>query len=688
MTMIDILIRNARARQAWQPRNTIFFLGLIFATTLVALSVTWLAGALPWHGVRLMFFFSSMAVVVIVMGIPAISERVTSALNRLASLLSRRGAFQSNAAEEAPKFALIRIAFGLFLTIRAFWLIYYMSSDDWSSYSVSIPAIASAIFALLVTVGLFTQPTFVLLILLQWHIGDALLGTSTLGNDIAALLSILLLFANGGAHLSLDAILRRRHSFAGRLIAASYYRYGLAPNATLQIAKLMVLFGYWCVCVYSLGIHLGEPAWMHGVAGPQLLTNNFMSRFGSELAVVFASSKIAVLIARISLWGMLPWYLLLLPCVVWGGLARAYAIIWGLLFFSLSMVVLRLGWLAEFEFLFFAALFWQRAFLGGPKTFQVAYDDRCNLCDRTVKFVKAVDVFNRVDLKPLSKNHEWLVTHGIDPDDAQKDLYGVKIGPNSRPAKGYDFYLMLSREVLILLPLYPILLIGQLFGGRSIYRFIADRRTKIFGVCQIPTAKTEHNYLPTDVTLETEVTRGDPLAIVFIHMVFLGAAYLTTIPTPFIFLSAPAPVQNVMTLLRPFGETAHVYGITPIDVFNRTDLRMAENWFTISQIGTDQRETLLPILDENGKRLQAHRSDRVYFGNTIVFRRGVIGHQQCEFDAYRGMVEYLTKSVSGKPGEYLYRQYYQPLPSDALLMEGVYALQPKGIICESRFSIP
>ncbi len=686
--MSNLLVRNVPGHQALALRNTMFLLGVVCLVAFATLAVTWFSGGFHWHGIRLIFFFSSLAVVVAVTGNPVVSARVTSALNWLAEVLSRRGAFQSNAVEEAPKFALIRIAFGIFLTIRAFWLIYYMTSEDWINYSVSAPAIFSMLCALLVTAGLLTQPTFVFLILLQWHIGDALLGTSTLGNDIAAFLSMLLIFANAGAHLSVDGILRRRHSLAGRAIAATYYRYGLAPDATVQIAKLLALFGYWCVCVYSLGVHLGEPSWMQGVAGPQLLTNNFMSRFGSEFAVVFASSEFAVLFGRISLWGMLPWYLLLLPCVVWGGLPRAYAIIWGLLFFTLSLFVLRLGWLAEFEFLFFAALFWQKAFLGGPKTLQVAYDDRCNLCDRTVKFVKAVDVFNRVDLKPLSKNQEWLIKHGIDPNDAQKDLYGVKTDSKDRPAKGYDFYLMLSREVLILLPLLPVLLIGQFLGGRSIYRFIADRRTAIFGVCQIPTVKREHSYLPIEGRLITNISGRDPVAIVFLHMIFLGIAYLTTIPTPFIFLSAPMPIQNVFTLLRPFGEAAHIYGITPIDVFNRTDLRMAENWFTISQIGSDQKATLLPILDEDGKRLGSHHSDRIYFGNTLVFRRGVIGTERCEFDAYRGMIKYLTKSVSGKSGQYLYRQYSQQLPPDALLMEGIYAIQPRQIICESRYSIP
>ncbi|MBY5869069.1 thiol-disulfide oxidoreductase DCC family protein [Rhizobium leguminosarum] len=682
--MANIPASTTLDSQTWTQRSAML-LGAVVVTGLIAYFVTSFF-ALGFLADRLMIFFTSLAAVTICLVIPAASASIARQLNWLAEFLDRRGAFRSNPAEEAPKFAMIRIAFGVLLAIRSFWLMYYLTAEDWGSLAVALPAITSMIGGIAVAAGFFAQPTLLSLILFQWQAGDWLLGTSTLGNDIAAFLAILLVFANAGAHLSIDGLLRRRQNLVGRLIAATYYQYGITPTATLQITKLATLFGYWCVCVYSLGIHLGEPAWMQGVAGPQLLTNNFMSRYGDEFASVLSSSEIAVFLTRISLWGMLPWYLLLLPCVVFGGLARLYALFWASLFFTLSLIVLRLGWLAEFEFLFFAALFWQKAFLVGPKTLQVAYDDRCNLCDRTVKFVKAVDVFNRVDLKPLSENQPWLIQHGINPDNAQKDLYGVKAGSGGRAAKGYDFYLMLSSEVLLLLPFYPLLFVGQFLGGRSVYRFVADRRTKLFGVCQVPTPKKGHEYLPTGGVTLKRIQSGDPVTIMAVHMLLLGAVYLTTIPTPYIFISAPGPVQQALAAVRPLGDAAHVYGITPIDVFNRTDLRMAENWFTISKLDGDA-ETLLPILDEAGKRLDAHRSDRVYFGNTLAYRRGVIDSKGCNFEGYKASIAYLTKSVSGIPGEYRYRQYFRPLPQDALLMKGIYESRPTSIVCETDYQV-
>ncbi|WP_159947169.1 DCC1-like thiol-disulfide oxidoreductase family protein [Rhizobium sp. 18065] len=684
--MSDTFIRSTHSRQSWPMRNTILCLALLSAVAAAALSATWIFGATRWHGARLVVFFLMLGAAIGVMGLPSVGAAVTAALNKIAAALEQRGSFHSNAVAEAPKFALIRIAFGTLLTIRALWLIYYMSYSDWADWHVAIPAISAAACGLLVTIGFFTQPTLIFLMLFQWHIGDAFLASTTLGNDVAAAFSLLLIFANAGAHLSFDSQLRRSRLRLGSIISATYYRDGLPSTATLQIAKLVSLSAYWCVCLYSLGIHLGEPAWMQGYAGAQLLANEFMSRFGSEFAQLFSSSTFAVVMSRFALWAMLPWYLLLLPCVLIGGLFRTYAITWGLLFFLLSCAVLRLGWLAEFEFLFFAALFWSRAFLAGGNRLQVAYDDRCNLCDRTIQFIKFVDVFGRVQMRPLSKNEAWLRSVGIDPADAQKDLYGYKSGSSTAPSKGYDFYLLLTRDVLLLLPLYPVLLIGSFLGGRSVYRFVADRRTAMFGVCQIPSSKREYSYTTSEGAPPVSIKSGDIIGPVFIQLVGLAIAYVVTIPTPYLFMTAPQPVQSVLGFAKPLANAAHIYGITPINVFNRTDLAMAENWFTISAIAADGSERLLPILNEKGQRLEAHRSDRIYFGNTLKFRRAVIGTDKCEYLNYQKMMTYLVASVSDEQGSYLYRQYHQPLASPVDINAGTYIQRPSHMVCEIVFN--
>lgn len=607
--------------------------------------------------------------------LPIVKDRLVLALNHIANSLFDRGAFRSDPETEAPKFALIRVIFGLYMVQRGVWLLIYLSPAD--PTSIWIIAGANLLAGFFVCTGFATQISLIYLVVCQWQVGDAFLRTSTLGNDIAAMLSFLLLFTNAGAHYSLDRLLMKRQGWGGRLVSASYFRNGLASRNCIQITKLLALFAYWCVCLYSLSMHLNEPAWMTGTAGPLLLTNNYMSIFADEFARLFESTAWSVHLARLSLWAMLPWYALIIPFVLLGGIFRAYVICWGALFFALSLFVLQLGWLAEFEFLLFLALFWEGRFIAGSRGLHVAFDDRCNLCDRTVQFVKTVDIFNRVELRPLSQNIDWLRSLGIDHREALTDLYGVEVRKDNRATKGYDFYLLLSKHVLLLAPLFPVLWIGKFIGGPAIYSFVAARRTKIFGVCTIPSPKPDRSLVPAGETTEIAINAHDPIRAFFLHIALLAGAYL---------VSAPMPYLGWQGRVFPgLARAAHIYGITPIDVFNATDLRMAENWFTISTTGANGEKVLLPIFAEDGKRLGMHKSDRVYYGNTVIFRRGTIGREGCFFDKYRASLTYLT-SVYRKDGQqFIYEQYLQPLPNSDEILKGKFSRSESAKICTVQF---
>ena len=435
--------------------------------------------------------------------------------------------------------------------------------------------------------------------------------------------------------------------------------YASAPSAaTINNAKFLALFSFWLVCLYSLSMHLNEPAWMTGVAGPQLLSNNFMSLYYAPLMQLFEHSELAVYLARIALWMMLPWYLLLFPAVLAGGWFRRYAIGWGVLFFILSKFVLQLGWLAEIELLFWLGLFWSDGGIVRGKRFAVAFDDTCNLCDRTVQFVRAADIFDRVELKPASANKEWLARYGISYQRAMEDLHGIDT-ETGRIDAGYDFYIALSKQVALLWPLYPILLLGKwLRIGPVIYRWIAARRKAIFGVCKLPSRKPAPPvFAQTDDRWQVRW-----VATVTLHVFLLGFFY---------FLAIPAPYVGHAGWRSKLGNDAHVYGITPIDVFNRTDLRMMENWFTLHALDGDTA-TLVPIFNENGQRLAYHRSDRIYFGITLVWRRIAIGSNGCLFEKSRPIVKYLTEVDLHRrgqpPGEYRFRftQYFEPIADPEL----------------------
>ena len=658
---------------------------------LVTAALAAMSFALLWYepswsfGTPVYIVFYTTAVIVLLCTL-VFADGSRRVFDAVAAFSHRRGAFRSDVIAERPKFALIRIAFGAFMVERAVWLIVYLYPADWSNPVVVMVVFGNLLAAALVVAGLFSQVALVYLVLFQWQFGDIIIGTSTLGNDIAAMLAILLMFANAGAHYSLDALLMRRRGFLGSVARAFYFDHGMPSTSVVQNAKLIAIASYWFVCIYSLMMHLSESAWMTGVAGPHLLTNNFMSRYAAEFEWLFQLNEWAVLMGRFALWAMLPWYALVLPLLFVGRLARFYVIGWGLLFFALSAFVLQLGWLAQFEFLLFAALFWEKSFIQNPGSLQVAYDDRCNLCDRTVTTIKWLDVFRRVELRPVSKNREWLREHGISEEAAMTDLYGIEASRNNRQSAGYDFYITLTRNVFLLLPAYPILLLGKITGiGPRIYRLIADRRVRMFGVCQIPTPK------PTHVAAMATVP-NDPGFVspaIAAHVLLLGAMYLISIPAPFAGWQG-VPLPPVMeTVTRAGATAAHLYGITPIDVFNRTDLRMAEHWFTLSVENEDGKEELLPIFSEAGYRLGMHHSDRVYFGNTLQMRRAMIGGEGCRLEDFRGQVSQLAEyhRAAARNGSFVYRQYLQPLADDNSLLSGAYVPSKTQLICTVRLEL-
>jgi hypothetical protein len=155
-------------------------------------------------------------------------------------------------------------------------------------------------------------------------------------------------------------------------------------------------------------------------------------------------------------------------------------------------------------------------------------------------------------------------------------------------------------------------------------------------------------------------------------------------------LAVPAPFLGWEGIRNSGASAAHIYGITPIDVFNKTDLRMAENWFTIESVDFNE---LVPIFADNGTRLEMNKSDRIYFGHTVLYRRNVIGIEECHFDSYKQTMEYLSnvyleqKNAPEKTYRFIYKQYKQLLPPSFGLMKNQYQLQNVQNVCQILFSV-
>lgn len=683
------IAKNASARILANTRSPRFETFLLIAILLMV----WTSAQL-WQITRytqtLSAFFVTLIILQILSQRTVVGELVAAWCLSFANFLDNRGAFRTNIVTEIPKFALIRICFGVFLIQRAFWIIYYATPDDWQNPALITAMALDFLSACMICFGLLTQVAFSYLILIQWQIADKVLGTNTLGNDIAAMLAFLLMIVNAGAHLSVDSLLLKKNCKIGACLKRFYYADGFPPAATVQIAKFLALLSYWCVCIYSLALHLNEPAWMDGTAGPYLLTNNLMSAYAAEINTLLESFPGAVLITRIMLWAMLPWYALIIPFVLFGGIWKSYIIIWAVLFFTLSLFVLQLGHLAHFEFLLLAALFWQSTFIKDVKTFDLAFDDRCNLCDRTVQFIKFSDIFSRVNLRPLSQNKEWLIVKNISLPDARADLYGVDNRQGGKVYSGYELYIALSKQVFLLVPFFPILMLGKSLSiGPSVYRWIADRRTRLFGVCQLNAKKPDYLESKHAENAQRSLTKNDPIVYTCLHVSMMALGFLIAVPAPYLGWHGAASLGVASRIVSQWAESAHIYGIAPINVFNEADLKMAEKWFTLEALRESAQKEFIPIFTPTGHRLAMHSSDRIYFGFTLKFRRRAIYRDGCMYNNFKERIIsvarlYAMRSTT-KVDSFLYTQYYQPLPAHDGVLRGQWTPNPITVQCTVRF---
>ncbi len=106
---------------------------------------------------------------------------------------------------------------------------------------------------------------------------------------------------------------------------------------------------------------------------------------------------------------------------------------------------------------------------------------------------------------------------------------------------------------------------------------------------------------------------------------------------------------------RPHRVLAWV-GLDAPQVFNDADLRMGGRWPVIHRIDANGNRTLVPLNGEDGQRLVYHRSDLLYFGNSLRWRRRMIasdpatynrpgktGYEQirevCYYDYARGRIQ-------------------------------------------------
>jgi len=615
------------------------------------------------------FFFSTLLISYLILYRIPIVNKFNNYLFRNLS----NNAFPAISDFEFNKFSLLRIFFGIIIFVRGIYINEMLLPDEAELIFLSFLILLGAFFLI---IGFFTQWVLIFFVFYMWSFGDVLLQKVTLGDSVASMVAVLLFSLNAGKHLSLDSIFLNRFKIPYQFLL--YFK-GKLTREYIFFAKLSAIICFWALCMHSVSMHINESGWMDGSTGPLLLSSSFMSRWGPEFTYIFGLNEFFVLGAKISIWIMMFWYPSILPFVLIGGILRSYTIIWGWLFIILSLTVLQLGYLAEIEIILWLALFWTSSGMNPKNRLEVIYDDQCNLCDRIIKIVTFLDIFGMIELKPISKNKLYLTKINLKKEDALSDLYGLRMS-DGLLFSGYNFYYQLSKTLVLLWPFSVIIYTGKAFSiGPKVYSYIAKRRRTLFGVCSLPSKKYSHSN-------NVENSSSNFSMIIFIHSSFLAICYL---------LATPIPYMGWSGINNKGVKPALTYGMIPINVFNAADLKMSENWFTINSTTFNE---LVPLLDHDGSRLYMHRSDRIYFGGTLLLRRHFINDASCAIGKYQlsGEYEYMEyfskvylnlKNAPSGSYDFKYKQFQQLLPDSREIQKNNFKKNDTKLICEIDFKI-
>lgn len=548
-------------------------------------------------------------------------SKADETLARLAEFARARHALPEQGLDpDLRRIDVFRIIVGAMATCRyGKMLIVSLTVQDTTT---SLLAGTATLLAIFVTVGFLTPASVFLLMSTSNILLDNYMGASTLGTMVMSICLLVVLLAPGGLTLSLDTVLEKSRPFSCA-IAGLRRISGPAHSDRIIIAKLCGLFAYFSVCLYSVSWHSLDEAWTSGLVIAWVMLSPIANPgFSPQMWDAYNLAPwLFVGLARLSIVGMFTWYVLTLPGIFMGRWVRLFTIVWGLLFFLISALVLPLRFLGWYELALWFVLFAKGKAFGsasGPDL-AVLFDDRCNLCDRTVKTLARLDVFSRIEFRPIRRNVAFANSNGVSLEQGLTDLVAVDLG-NGRRVFGFDLYYSLTGRLFLLWPFRPVLWIASVTKvGPKLYRFIADRRTKLFGACEfsnIPDRYFRSAIIPVD--------KGEGRATPFtaglvLTLVILGSSFLLRLPIG----TTEPETRPVAGLARSiFGASPAAFGIHKINVFNAQDLaifRFTTEVFLYHE-GFDLASSE-PTIKSDTNRLENVMSDKQAYLLTSHMRR-------------------------------------------------------------------
>lgn len=201
------------------------------------------------------------------------------------------------------------------------------------------------------------------------------------------------------------------------------------------------------------------------------------------------------------------------------------------------------------------------------------------------------------------------------------------VDDNGKIYRGYDLYIRLSAIVLLMLPAWPVLLVGKLtWVGPMVYRFIAVRRRRLFGVCELGTYRPRKDWTPIDAPERTSFAPA-----VLAAFVILVIPFLTSLPH-----IKPLFGEPGRSVREAIGAPYSVFGVGPIDVFNELDLKIYRSSVRFSLFDSTSTETFVDMkLSEIEQSMM-----------TLSLRVAALGDTYCSEDFAKAMIAHLDRILA------------------------------------------
>lgn len=520
---------------------------------------------------------------------------------------------------ELKKIGILRVLLGIVLFVR-----FYEITNSLYFFNETVTAISFITMALIVLFTLGVSTPFVTLGLIVFvRLFDQQGSTNTLGTTILIHILLAMLLSNSGQYYSIDGWLLKQKNRISKLFKFPYSIIGMHSKESLTKVYFFIFLFYGLISLGAIGYHLLDPYWIDALTIKSLLSNSYLSN--SYESFRYLESSFPISISVLSFVGVIGQSLFqfLMMFLVFNKWGNFFVKWWGAQFFIISLFSINLSYLPHIEILLWLMIFFPISLT--KEKVKIIYDDHCNLCKKAMLFFKKYNFNNRFEFKALSKNRELYESNNLTEKEVKTYMVGWYKG---KIFKGYDLYFRL----LIVNPLFwcliPFFIVGYITGlGKLIYNFIAERRYKVFGQCEL---SFEDEIQKESLSLNLKYKKN---VIKSVYM-FYGALSVV-----FILISYPFISDYVKPLMNGgvyYLTKKNLYKVgfeIPI-VFNETDLSMGDNWMVIYKKNNKGKWEIVPIAAEDGHRLSYegidlfsftnHNSDFLYFGTSLAYRRGII----------------------------------------------------------------